>query len=85
MQEQEQEKVKRKFLKVNFDMIQSDKEFYLANCNFKESQKKVFNYLTGEKEYTIVQISMLMNMSERNVCKIIRQIKLKMIEAILLK
>jgi DNA-directed RNA polymerase specialized sigma subunit len=84
MQEQEQ-KVKKKFLKVNFDMIQSDKDFYLANCNFKESQRKIFNYLTGEKEYTIVQIAMLMNMSERNVCRIIRQIKLKMIGAIAFK
>lgn len=80
-----QEQGKKKVLKVNFDMIQSDKDFYLNNCNFNETQEKIFNYLTGKKEYTIVQISMLMNMSERNVCKIIKQIKLKMIQAIMFK
>ena len=81
---QEQNK-KKKVLKVNFDMIQSDKDFYLKNCNFNEIQEKIFNYLTGKKQYTIIQISMLENMSERNVSKIIRQIKLKMLQAILTK
>lgn len=82
---QEQNKKKKKVLKVNFNMIQSDKDFYLANCNFNETQEKIFNYLTGKKQYTIIQISLMENMSERNVSKIIRQIKLKMIQAILLK
>lgn len=85
MQEQGQEKVKKKLLKVNFDMIQSDKDFYLANCNFNEIQEKIFKYLTGKKQYTIVQISMMENMCERNVSKVIRQIKLKMIKAIMFK
>lgn len=80
-----QEQKKKKVLKVNFDMIKSDKDFYLVNCNFNEIQEKIFNYLTGKKQYTIVQISMLENMSERNVSKIIRQIKLKMLQAILTK
>jgi len=82
---QEQNSKKKKVLKVNFDMIKSDKEFYLENCNFNETQEKIFEYLTGKKQYSIVQIAMKESMSESNVNKIIRQIKIKMIKVLMLK
>ena len=80
---QEQEKKKR--LKINFDMIQSDKDFYLTHCNFNELQEKIFNDLTGKIKYSIIQIAFKENISESYVNKIIRQIKIKMIQAILFK
>ena len=49
------------------------------------TDKKNNNDLTGKKQMTIVQISMKENVSERTVTSIIRQIKLKMIKAIMLK
>jgi len=82
---QEQNKTKNKKLKVNFDMIQSDKDFYLQNCNFNEIQEKVFNDLTGKESMSIIQISIKENISDRTVCRIIRSIKIKMLQAILLK
>ena len=82
---QEHNKTKRKNLKVNFDMIQSDKDFYLENCNFNEIQEKVFNDLTGKKQMSIIQISMKENMSDRTTSRVIRQIKLKMLQAIITK
>lgn len=80
-----QEQGKKKVLKINFDMIQSDKDFYLKNCNFNELQEKIFNDLTGKKQYSIVQIAMKENISDSYVSKIIRQIKIKMIKAIMFK
>lgn len=81
---QEQNSKKKKVLKVNFDMIKADKEFYLENCNFNELQEKIFEDLTGKKQYSIVQISMKEHISESYVNKIIKQIKLKMLRAIMI-
>lgn len=78
-----QKQKRKKYLKVNFDMIQSDKDFYLANCNFDEDQEIVFKALTGKTKMSIVQISMKYNMCDRKVSKIIKEIKLKMIKAIM--
>jgi len=75
---------KKKILKVNFDMVKADKEFYLENCNFNELQEKIFEDLTGRTQYSIVQISMKEHISESYVNKIIRQVKLKMLRAIML-
>ena len=80
----QKQKVK-KYLKINFDMIQSDKEFYLANCNFDEEQEMVFKALTGKTKMSIVQIAMKYNMCDRKVSKIIKQIKLKMIKVLIFK
>ena len=80
-----QKQNKTKKLKMNFDMIQSDKEFYLKNCNFNEIQEKVFEDLTGKKSMSIIQISMKENISDRTVCRIIRSIKIKMLQAIITK
>ncbi len=82
---QKQNSKKKKILKVNFDMIKSDKEFYLENCNFNELQEKIFEDLTGKKQYSIIQIAMKENISESYVNKIIKQIKLKMIKVLMLK
>ena len=76
---------KKKKLKINFDMIQSDKEFYLQNCNFNEIQEKVFEDLTGKESMSIIQIAMKENISDRTVCRVIRKIKIKMLQAILSK
>lgn len=80
-----QEQKKRKCLKVNFDMIKSDKEYYLENCNFTENQEKIFLDLTDKKQYSRVQIAERHNMSVDNVDKIIRKIKLKMLATLLVK
>lgn len=76
---------KRKNLKVNFDMIQSDKDFYLKNCNFTEIQENVFNDLTCKHPMSIIQISMKEHISDRTVNRVIKQIKLKMLKAIMIK
>ena len=81
---QEQVK-KRKYLKVKFDMIQSDKDFYLKNCNFTQIQEDIFNDLTCKHPMSIIQISMKEHISDRTVNRVIRQIKLKMIKAIMIK
>lgn len=81
MQKQE----KMKYLKVNFNMIQSDKEFYLKNCNFNDLEENVFLDLTGKEQMSIVQISLKEHKSERTISSTIRQIKLKMLKAIILK
>lgn len=82
---QEHSTNKKKKLKVNFDMIQADKDFYLKNCNFNELQENIFNDLTGKRPLTIIQISMKENISDRTVDRNIRQIKLKMLKAIMTK
>ena len=82
---QEHSTNKKKKLKVNFDMIQADKDFYLNNCNFNELQESIFNDLTGKRPLTIIQISMKENISDRTVDRNIRQIKLKMLKAIMTK
>ena len=76
---------KKKKLKVNFDMIQSDKDFYLKNCNFNELQENIFNDLTGKHPMSIIQISMKENISDSTVNRNIRKIKLKMLQAIITK
>ena len=85
MQESGQYEKKKKVLKVNFDMIQSDKDFYLANCNFNELQENIFLDLTGKKQLSIIQIADKEHISDSYVSKIIKQIKFKMIKAIMLK
>lgn len=82
---QNQNKTKKKIIKVNFDMIQSDKDFYLENCNFNELQENIFKDLTGKHPMSIIQIAMKENISDRTVNRTIRQIKLKMMQAIITK
>lgn len=76
---------KKKNLKVNFNMIKSDKEFYLNNCNFTELEENIFNDLTGKHPMSIIQISMKEHVSDSTVNRNIRTIKIKMIKAILIK
>ena len=85
MQESKTNSNKKKILKVNFDMIEADKRFYLENFNFNDIQEKVFLDLTGKYPCTRVQISFKEHISESSVDKIIRQIKLKMLRAITFK
>jgi hypothetical protein len=82
---QNQNKTKKKRLKVNFDMIESDKQFYLQNCNFNELQEKIFKDLTGKYPMSIIQISMKENISDSTVSRNIKTIKLKMLKAIMTK
>ena len=82
---QEHNQNKKKKLKMNFDMIESDKQFYLKNCNFNEIQEKVFNDLTGKYSMSIIQIADKENISDRTVCRVIRSIKIKMLKAIMTK
>ena len=74
---------KRKNLKVDFNMIKSDKEFYLENCNFTEMEEKIFYDLTGKNPLSIIQISMKEHISDSTVNRIIRKIKIKMLKAII--
>ena len=80
MQEQN---IKKKNLKINFDMIKSDKEFYLENCNFTELQENIFKDLTCKNPMSIIQISMKEHTSDSTVNRNIRQIKIKMLKAII--
>lgn len=82
---QEHNQNKKKKLKMNFDIIESDKQFYLKYCNFNEIQEKVFNDLTGKHPMSIIQIADKENISDRTVCRVIRSIKIKMLKAIMTK
>lgn len=81
---QKQNKRKVKVLKINFDMIEADKQFYLSHCNFSDIQERIFNYLTGKRRLSIIQIADKENISEATVNRHIRKIKLKMIKSILI-
>lgn len=82
---QNNSKIKRKNLKINFDMIQADKDFYLKNCNFNELQENIFKDLTSKTPLSIIQIAFKENISDSTVNRNIRKIKLKMIQAIITK
>lgn len=82
---QEHSQSKRKRLKIDFDMIEADKQFYLQNCNFNELQEKIFKDLTGKYPLSIIQISMKENISDSTVNRNIKKIKLKMLQAIMTK
>ena len=82
---QKSAKPKKKILKVNFNMIEADKKFYLENCNFNELEENIFNLLTGKKNYSIIQIADIVQYSDRTVCRTIKMIKIKMLKAIMLK
>ena len=53
-----QKQGKKKVLKVNFDMIQSDKDFYLNNCNFNETQEK-HSDINKDNQVTIGDVTSL--------------------------
>lgn len=82
---QKSAKPKKKILKVDFNMIEADKKFYLENCNFNELEEKIFNLLTGKKNYSIVQMADIVQYSDRTVSRTIKMIKIKMLKAIMLK
>ena len=82
---QKSAKSKKKILKVDFNMIEADKKFYLENCNFNELEEKIFNLLTGKKNYSIVQMADIVQYSDRTVSRTIKMIKIKMLKAIMLK
>lgn len=61
-----------------FDFTIYELEFILSNANFNDIQLKVFNRLTDKHgRQKIYQIAMEENISERTVCRIIKQIKNK--------
>ena len=62
--------------KLDFTKIELD--YILQNANFNDIQLKVFNRLTDKHgRQKIYQIAMEENISERTVCRIIKQIKNK--------
>ena len=63
-----------------FDFIQPELDYILANANFTNIQKKIFNRLTDRNgRQTIVQISMEENISTATVSRIIKKIKKKIL------
>lgn len=61
-----------------FDFTINELKFILSNANFNDIQLKVFNRLTDKHgRQKIYQIAMEENISERTVCRIIKQIKNK--------
>lgn len=61
-----------------FDFTIKELKFILSNANFNDIQLKVFNRLTDKHgRQKIYQIAMEENISERTVCRIIKQIKNK--------
>lgn len=72
-----QEKLEEKNInKLDFTKIELD--YILQNANFNDIQLKVFNRLTNKHgRQKIYQIAMEENISERTVCRIIKQIKNK--------
>lgn len=60
------------------DFTKFELEYILQNANFNDIQLKVFNRLTDKHgRQKIYQIAMEENISERTVCRIIKQIKNK--------
>ena len=61
-----------------FDFTKIELDYILQNANFNDIQLKVFNRLTDKHgRQKIYQIAMEENISERTVCRIIKQIKNK--------
>ena len=61
-----------------FDFTINELKFILSNANFNDIQLKVFNRLTDKHgRQKIYQIAMEENISEKTVCRIIKQIKNK--------
>ena len=60
------------------DFTKFELDYILQNANFNDIQLKVFNRLTDKHgRQKIYQIAMEENISERTVCRIIKQIKNK--------
>lgn len=57
------------------DFTKEEYEMLIEKCMFNEELSKILEYKI--KDYSIVQIAMKMNMSERTVCRRLKQIKNK--------
>ena len=61
-----------------FDFTKIELDYILQNANFNDIQLRIFNRLTDKHgRQKIYQIAMEENISERTVCRIIKQIKNK--------
>ena len=61
-----------------FDFTKIELDYILQNANFNDIQLRIFNRLTDKVgRQKIYQIAMEENISERTVCRIIKQIKNK--------
>lgn len=70
-----------KDVKINFDFTKKELEYILENANFTVEQEKIFKMLTSKYgRASIVNISLIMNMSESTVKRRIKQIKHKIIK-----
>jgi len=57
------------------DCTKSELEHFRDNCNFTESEMQYFNMKS--KDWTNIKISMEMNISEQQVCRLARRVKNK--------
>lgn len=57
------------------DCIQAEIDFFIRSCNFTDSELQYF--LLKTKDYTNVKISLEMNISEQQVCKLARRVRNK--------
>lgn len=61
-----------------FDFTKIELDYILQNANFNDIQLRIFNRLTDKVgRQKIVKIAIEENISERTVCRIIKQIKNK--------
>ena len=56
-----------------FDFTKDEYEYLIDKCMFNDEQIKILEMKI--KNYSITQIAMKMNMSERTVCRRVKEIK----------
>lgn len=57
------------------DYTKPELEHFIEDCNFTESEMKYF--ILKSKDYSNINISIEMNVSEQTVCKLARRVKNK--------
>jgi len=66
-----------------YNFVKDEEEFLIENCNFTDSELKVFKL--KQKDCTIVNIAMQLHMSERTVNTLVEKITNKIIRTLIIR
>lgn len=65
---------------IKFDFSYNDYQDFLIKCPFSEEEKQILNY--RRKGKSIIEISMILNLSERTVSRRVKSIYKKILKEI---
>lgn len=63
-----------------YEFVEKELEYFRRECNFTEDELAYFNYRAKNKSN--VQISLLMHISEAQVSKLAKRVKIKILKVI---